>query len=370
MGNYAKRAHGAGQVRYDEGRGCYRGQVTIDGKRRSVSGRTEGEARANLDKLVREAAEAAAAPEAEAEVPTLGAWLAQWVDETEGSANTVANRRWAVAHLATLHGHRLDRLTSLEVEAVLGAKQRHGLGRSSLVRIRTVLNQALNEAIRHRLVTENVCKVVRIPKAARPTSERRALTLDEVARLLEAAALDHEGIVVVLGYYLGLRPGEVCGLKWAEIDLEDEGALTVAQMRRREPEGALTFCEPKAKSGRTFVNLRPEVLEALRRHKVAQTRARLASRGKFTDNGLVVCARNGSPLDPSNHRRAVTRIAKAAGIFGGLTPNELRHTFATHFVGRGKSLTELSVAMGHKNERMGMLHYNHPGRIVDMGLGA
>lgn len=361
MARYGKREHGKGGVFFDEARRMWRGQVTIDGKRRSVSARTEGEARAALDKLL-----TGATPADEEGIWTLGGWLARWVDEAEGSANTVANRKWAIAHLKALHGRHIDALDALEVEAELAVKQRGGLGRSSLVRIRTVLSMALTEALRHHLVAENIATVVRIPKAAKRATERRALSHEEVARLLEAAELDHEGIVVPLGYYLGLRPGEVCGLTWAEVELDEGAALTVAQMRRRNPDGSLTMCEPKAKSTRTFVNLLPEVAEALKRHKAAQARARLASRGAFTDNGLVVCARNGSPLDPSNHRRALTRIATAAGIFGGLTPNELRHTFATHFVGDGHSLTELAVAMGHKNERMGMLRYNHPGRIVDM----
>lgn len=357
MARYGRREHGKGQVRYDEARRMWRGQVTIDGKRRSVSGRTESEARAKLDKLL-----TGETPDEQEGVWTLGGWLGRWVDETEGSANTAANRRWAIEHLRPLHWRHIDSLNALEVLDLLKAKQRDGLGRSSLVRIRTVLAMALDAALLFHLVPENVARAVPMPKDARPPAERRALTHDEVARLLEAAAGDPEGIVVPLGYYLGLRPGEVCGLTWPEVDLE-ASTLTIAQMRRREPDGRLTFCETKGhgKSDRTFVNLRPELAEALRRHKAAQ-----AAKGLWSHKGLVVCARNGRPLDPSNHRRALTRIAEAAGIFSGLTPNELRHTFATHFVGRGKSLTELSVAMGHKNERMAMQHYNHPGRIVDM----
>jgi integrase len=350
-----KREHGTGQVFYDPARNMWRGQITIDGKRRSVSARKESEAHKKLDRLLTRETDT----DAEG-VWTLGGWLARWVDEAEGSANTVANRQWAIAHLKTLHGRRIDNLSALEVQDLLKAKQRGGLGRSSLVRIRTVLAMALEEALRYHLVTENVARIVRIPKAAKAIAERRALTPEEVARLLEAAEHDAEGIVVPLGYYLGMRPGEVCGLTWPEIDL-DAGTITISQMRRREPDGSLTMCDPKADSTRTFTNVRPEVLDALRRHKAMQ-----AAEGKWSHTGLVVSTRTGTPIDPSNHRRALTRMAEAAGIFGGLTPNELRHTFATHLVAGGKTLTELAVAMGHKNERMGMLHYNHPGRIVDM----
>ena len=366
MARYAERPHGRGSVYWDDRRQRWRGQVTVKGRRYNISDRKRGPVEAKLDAILNGDDESAADGEGGG---TLGVWLDRWVDDADGSENTVANRRWAIAHLTPLHARPLDDLSALEVQDLLKAK-RADLGRSSLVRIRTVLAMALDEALRHHLVDENVARIAKIPKGARPIAERRALTSDEIERLLGAAERDGDGIVVVLGYYLGMRPGEVCGLLWADVNL-DAGTLTVAQMRRREPDGSLTFCATKGdgSSDRTFVNLRPEVADALARHKAAQATERLRG-ANWHDYGLVVTTRYGTPIDPSNHRRALTRIAEAAGIFDGLTPNELRHTFATHFVARGKSLTDLSVAMGHKNERMGMLHYNHPGRIVDMGLGA
>ena len=373
MARYADRPHGRGTVFYDEQRQRWRGQVRVKGKRYNVSGRKRGEVEKRLDAILLGDIEAETGAGGE-DGTSLGEWLTRWVDDSEGSDNTIANRRWAVEHLAALHARPLstdpdESVTALEVQDLLKAK-RADLGRSSLVRIRTVLAMALDEALRHHLVSENVARIAKIPKGARRIAERRALTRDEAERLLGAADLDGDGIVVILGYYLGMRPGEVCGLQWADVDL-DAGTLTVAQMRRREPDGSLTLCETKGhgSSDRTFVNLRPEVAGALARHKAAQAAERLRC-AAWSDYGLVVTTRYGTPIDPSNHRRALKRIAEAAGIFGGLTPNELRHTFATHFVGDGKSLTALAVAMGHKNERMGMLHYNHPGRIVDMGLGA
>ena len=374
MGRYADRPHGRGTVYFDDQRQRWRGQVKVKGRRYNVSGRKRGEVEKRLDAILLGDIEAESGAAGEDGGTTLGAWLARWVEDSDGSEGTIANRRWAVAHLASLHARALstdpdESVTALEVQDLLKAK-RADLGRSSLVRIRTVLAMALDEALKHHLVSENVARIAKIPKGARRTAERRALTREEADRLLAAAGLDGDGIVVILGYYLGLRPGEVCGLQWADVNL-DAGTLTVAQMRRREPDGSLTFCATKGdgSSDRTFVNLRPEVAEALARHKAAQATERLRCR-TWQDYGLVVTTRYGTPIDPSNHRRALTRIAEAAGIFDGLTPNELRHTFATHFVARGNSLTDLSVAMGHKNERMGMLHYNHPGRIVDMGLGA
>ena len=363
MARYRDRGYGEGAVWRDVDAGKWRGRIMVNGQRRQVSAKTRGEVERKLDVLA-EAAREGAMPEPDEDSPTVGAWLRHWVDELAPTASkgNRANRQWAIDRLSSLHGRPMDDVRTPEVERALASA---GLGRSSLVRLRSVLAMAYDTYNGRTGGTFNPARLAKIPRNAAATAERRALSVEQVATLLEAAAEDRDGIAVVLGYYLGMRPGEVCGLMWADVDLEG-ATVTISQMRRREPDGSLTFCDPKAKSGRTFTHVRPEVMDALRTHKAKQTRRRLASRGAFSDHGLVLCNRNGTPVDPSNHRRALNRMATAAGIFDGLTPNELRHTFATHAVASGKSFDTVAAQMGHKNARMVLATYNHAGRVVDM----
>jgi integrase len=134
-------------------------------------------------------------------------------------------------------------------------------------------------------------------------------------------------------------------------------------MRRRDADGSLTMCGPKANSGRTLALPEP-VTVALRAHRAASGRI----------GGLVVATRNGTPLDPSNHRRIVRRIAVAAGVLWNPTPNELRHTHATHRLNGGAAKRAVAHGMGHTSTRMLDLHYDHGpaeddgGRDVSTGL--
>ena len=347
-----RREYGSGAVYRDKSTGLWRGVVRLpNGKRRSVSAPTQREAKEKLDALRREVAD-------DDEAPTVGAWLAVWLDELAETAteNNYANRQWSIDRLAPLHGMRMDEVRADDVEQVLADA---GLSRSSLVRLRSVLAMAYDAWNGRQGRTFNPARLAkRLPKTAARTAERRSLTHDEAERVLEAAATDREGIVVVLGYYLGLRPGEVTGLRWSDVDL-DAGTVTVAQMRRRNPDGSLSFCGPKADSGRTLTNAPAEVMAALREHRTASGRI----------GGLVVASRTGAPMDPSNHRRALTRIARAAGIFDGLTPNELRHTYATHRMAasNGRDVEKVARSMGHKDERMVRGTYDHSRRVIDMG---
>ena len=362
MANYAKRPHGQGSVSKDKGRNRWRGQVTIDGKRRTVQGRTEGEVRAKLDELL----DGAAHGEADEDTSTVGAWLALWVDELADTAtdNNRANRQWAVERLAPLHRRRMDALRAHHVEAVLARDAKAGYVRSSLVRMRTVLAMAYDAWNGRTGHTFNPARLAHIPTTTeRP--EKRTLTGEQAHTLLEVAeGTPRVGVLVTLGLWLGLRPGEVAGLTWADVDL-DAGELTVRQMRRRNPDGSLTMTGAKAKSERAL-HLPAPLTDALRRHKAEQAAARLASRATWQDNGLVVCARNGTPLDPSNVRREVRKMAEAAGIFFDLTPNELRHTAASLLVDADVPLTTVADMLGHKNVRMLAQHYRHKvARTVD-----
>jgi integrase len=350
-----KLTHGEGTA-YEMRPGLWRAQAVINGRRRSASGRNKTEAIAALDELRKRIAAADGKADDEVvAVPRLGAWLVEWRDvlAPEGSDNTTANRTWAIGHLAPLSAVPLDKLTSADVRDVLASKAGK-LGAKSLERIRSVLYGALNAAEAEGLITHNVAagRLVPIPRKARKTAERRALSEAEARGMLAAAAEDRDGIAVVLGIAAGMRPGEVAGLRWSGVDW-DASTVTVTEMRRREPNGSLTFCDPKADSARTLAVSAP-VMDALRSHKAAQ-----AGRGHWAANGLVLATRNGTPVDPSNHRRIVRRIAKAAGVFWNPTPNELRHTAISHAIENGASLSEAADMAGHANERMVTRTYRH-----------
>ena len=263
-------------------------------------------------------------------------------------------------------------LLAPDVEQVLKPYSDDLYSSNTLVRMKSILGMAYDSWNGRTKRTFNPARLAHVPPTVE-SKERHPLEAEQAAALLAVAAeTPSTGLLVTLGLWFGLRPGEVAGLTWANVDTE-AGVLTVARMRRRENgkdgKQVLTLTNaPKAKSFRSLA-IPADVLAQLRRHKTAQTKVRLAARS-WHDHDLVVTTSNGTPFDPSNHRRELANLAKAAGIFRPLTPNELRHTAATLLIDAGYSITEVADFLGHKNERMLIETYRHKmGRTVDLRDG-
>jgi integrase len=154
----------------------------------------------------------------------------------------------------------------------------------------------------------------------------------------------------------GLRRGEVLGLKWSDIDLE-EGTLSVK--RSLDVDG--TFKTPKNRSSRRTLKLTTRVLAALGVHKAHQNEERLRKGGGWQDNNLVFPNTLGKPMNAGNfYRRDFQPLLERAGLAGeGFTFHSLRHTFATTLATKGIHPSTAQTMLGHSDIRMTLAIYTH-----------
>ncbi len=375
MARSRKLGYGEGSI-YQQCDGRWRGELRLGTKRRRVSGPTRSDVVRKLDEL---------RAQSEAGLPLgsdmrLGEWL-DWYQEmidAEKNPSTCANCAWGIKQLTPLRGRRLRELDVLEFEALLkdlanpargsaATKGRGGrekpLSKSSLNRIKMVLGAALHEAERRGLVARNVARLAHLPAGATGITPRRSLTIEEANRFVAAVRGTEDEALVLLALTMGLRPGEVTGLPWDAVDL-DESVLTVRQALKRLPDGTYTIGPPKVESYR-MLRLPAELLDLLRAHRLAQRKARLSA-PVWEDHGLVFTNRVGRPIDSSNLRRTVATYAKRANV-GHLSPNELRHSAASLLVANGTPLQDVSDMLGHRDIRMLAQTYRHKIRsIVDI----
>ncbi len=377
------RANGDGSIYQRKDRDGWVGAIVLpDGTRRRVMGKDRDEVAARLAAIRAQVASGlpAGAPKLTV-AELLDRWITEVVPAQVDSPNTVANYRWAIElHLApTLGTKQVRKLTTDDVERLLRHLATEGIvakdgarspmARNTVGRVRSVLVAALSWACARDLVARNVAQLATVPATARPKAEGRSLTVDEAGRLLEAAKGDRLEALYVVGLMLGLRPGELCGLSWDDVDL-DAATLQVRRSLKRETDRrgrqVLRLGEPKTARSRRGLDLPAPVVTALRAHRTRQLEERMNAGPAWHDDGLVFCTTIGTPIDPSNLRYYVSTLTKAAGL-GHWTPYELRHSAVSLLSAAGVPLEHIADVAGHDGTRMTGGVYRH---LVKPTVGA
>jgi integrase len=355
------RSKGEGSI-YRIGDGTYRGAfVGPDGKRRYLSGRTRADVARKMKEAQRRTDDGLPVGDARLTVAVfLEAWL---VDTAPGRArvkseNTLEVYRWAIrGHIIpSLGHHKLRALTPEHVEKMLKAKAAEGLARASVIRLRAVLLMAMTYGERRGLVYRNAARLAEIPAEAKAAAEGRSLTVDQAGILLAAAKGDRLEALYVAGLMLGLRPGELLGLSWVDLDLDNAG-LQVRQALKRES-GVLALGDLKTAKSRRALDLPAPVVAVFRSHRRRQAEERLIAGPEWEESGLVFVNHFGRPIDPSNLRRAFSRLTVDAGL-GHWHPHELRHSAASLLSAAGVPLEQIADVLGHDGTRMTSQVYRH-----------
>jgi integrase len=154
----------------------------------------------------------------------------------------------------------------------------------------------------------------------------------------------------------GLRRGELLGLQWERVDLDAE-TLQVVQTLQRVG-GKLQLKAPKTRKSRRTVPLPPPVVEALKAHKIAQGKERLAAGPAWHDTGMVFASAVGTPMEPDNLGRSWYRVRK---VLPEPRPrfHDPRHTCVTLLLTEGVAPLIVQEIVGHSAIHVTMTIYAH-----------
>ncbi len=359
--------YGDGAIFRDGGRWVGRIEAGLDAngkrRRRKVTGRTQAEVRAKMAKLRADAAAGITVGGA----MTLKAWLDHWmatvVPARCKSPNTIEGYEWALSHIRPALGHRrLRDLTPEMVDHLLRAKADEGMARTSVGRIRSVLGSALKHAQARDHVLRNAAQLAVMPET-RPPNERRSLTVDESKLFFAAAKGERLEAYFVTALTTGLRPGELGGLTWDNLDLE-AGRLTVSKSMKLEKNTPRLGPTKRATAPLRTLDLSAWVVTQLRVHRAHQAEERLHLGSHWSTDwpGLVFCSEVGTPLNASHVQRTLNRITSRAGL-AHLTTYELRHTAASLLIDAGQSVEHVADLLGDNPQTL-YRHYRHRVRPV------
>lgn len=218
-----------------------------------------------------------------------------------------------------------------------------------------MLSSVFTKAVQWGLVAENPCKRAEAPKAEEV--DVQALEELDVAKLLNALqdAPAQYSVITQLALFTGARRGEICGLRWSDIDL-DNGTISIERNLQYIPGKGTVFNPPKTKRSRRCVKIGPECVQLLQEYRQHQKveRFKIGSEwvrrveiaGKMVDNDLLFTKWNGTPIDP----KAVSSWFPgflAAHDLPAVHFHSLRHTNASLLIAAHVPVTTVSGRLGH-----------------------
>jgi integrase/recombinase XerC len=239
--------------------------------------------------------------------------------------------RFLTMHLGEPPGlSEVSSLRPADIRAFMAERRMRGAGPRTLGRQVAALRSFARFCERRGLAATTAFAVIRPPK--QPKSLPKALSIDESRTLIETAeAMAEEPwiaardvAVLTLLYGCGLRISEALGLTRAEAPIGARDAMRIT-----------------GKGGRERV---VPVLPAVRR--AVEEYIRLCPFPLDPDAPLFRGARGG-PLSPRIIQKVTERLRGALGLESSATPHALRHSFATHLLGRGGDLRTIQELLGH-----------------------
>jgi integrase len=228
----------------------------VDGKRKRKRGdsyKTRGEARTALAELK---GQHESGVDLLAKAPKVKDYFPAWLKDfaRKGRPKSVETYRWAIDKviIPQLGDISLKKLTTMRLDGWFaqlldGSADCKPRAAASVGLVRTVLLQGFKQAKKWGLVTVNPVLETTPPTIG--PSRTKVLTNDQAAAFLEMAQGDPLELALRLLLALGLRRGEVCGLRWSDIDLE-RGTLTVNGTLQYIHGHGLLYGPPKTESGR------------------------------------------------------------------------------------------------------------------------
>lgn len=180
--------------------------------------------------------------------------------------------------------------------------------------------------------------------------DRVPLTRAEARALMDAASRTRYNVAIMLALALGLRRGEVLGLRWDDIDFKSR----VLHIRRtlQRVEGQLRLVPPKTRRSKRTIPLPAVLATTLRQHHTDQRRP------AGNDTGLVFTTSDGNPINPNDLSKAIVRISEGAGI-RRIGLHHLRHSCAGFLLAQGVPPRVVMEILGHSTIEVTMNIYGH-----------
>ena len=293
---------------------------------------------------------------------TLGEWLDKWLDEYmifSLRENTMNGYRSIIDNQIKrfIGDKQIAYLTTQDVQKFYNAIKKKGrvtehpihgyeLADVMVRKVHMVLHQALDVAVKERLIVRNPTNGTTVPKKSH--TEKQVFDDAQIDLFMEEIKKEpywYDFFYVEL--MTGLRRGEICGLQWSDIDF-GLNIMRISRSVSKKAGGGLIIGETKTDAGIRKIVMPPSVATLL-----ANKKAEALNEWVFPHY-----MNPNDPLHPDSAYNKLKWILKRIGL-PPMRFHDLRHTFATHAMQGGVDAKTLSGILGHTDASFTLDTYTH-----------
>lgn len=265
-------------------------------------------------------------------------------------------------------GITVSKLTAGDLEDYYAFKIAGGLSPNSVIKHHAVIRTALQWAVKHRYIRENVADFAEKPSHVRYHGAE-PYTIQEIAALLQATADEPIAVPIFLASFYGLRRSEVLGLRWSSIDFQN-GVFSISTTVVREKHGDQIVAVVRDQTTKTESSMRTlplcpytyQYFSNLRQYQLYQQELCGNCYDKrYTD--FLCVDQMGTLLQPDYITQKFQQILAKYGL-RRIRFHDLRHSCATIMLYLGYTLKDIQTWLGHSNYNFTADTYIHSGAGV------
>lgn len=292
-------------------------------------------------------------------------WLNIYQNTGKVKISTIRVRQHEISRLMPYFAKlKMKDITKKRYQDALLDLKKQGYADNTIDGIHRTGRMIFKKAVEQEIIKSDPTEYAVVPKTQKSVEDLerekeipKYMEKEELALFLETAkehGLDQDYVIFLTLAYTGMRVGELCALKWKDIDFEEQTiSITKTYFNPKLNVKNYQLLTPKTEASRRVVDVDELVIKALQEHKSMQNKIRMRHRNIYHDQDFVFTKNKpflGYPEYPKQIENRMARLLKIAGLNPKLTPHSLRHTHTSLLAEAGVSLEQIMARLGHRDD--------------------